>query len=109
MDVSTGLLLNFNPLLQLGSRQEGQDPGPRAAHPTVEPVSAPCSDLQAGEGCQPPAGWVRCIGKRGLPGEGNVVQRERGLRQGPPGLRRELQHCLGWPHILPTHPVCPVF
>ena len=55
-DVFTWLLLNFDPLLQQGSWQKGQAPGPRAALPPAGQVSAACSNLV--RGVSAPTGWL---------------------------------------------------
>ena len=67
-DVFTWLLLNFDPLLQQGSRQKGQAPGPRAAHPPVGQVSAACS-VRAGERCQCPHWLALAHGNGVMQGE----------------------------------------
>ena len=56
-DVFTWLLLNFDPLLQRGSRQKGQAPGPRAAHRLRARCQRPApSELV--RGVSAPAGWL---------------------------------------------------
>ena len=56
-DVFTWLLLNFDPLLQQGSRQKGQAPGPRAAHRLRARCQRPApSELV--RGVSAPAGWL---------------------------------------------------
>ena len=111
-DVFTWLLLNFDPLLQQGSWQKGQAPGPRAGSSACRPGVS--SVLQPGERCQCPH-WLalahgNCVmqGEVASPWRGECgPEGARLLSSGCPGLWRDLQHCLGHSPLLLIRPVCP--